>query len=297
MSENISEETQKKLEQLSRKISVSNRLDDEIRLELKSHMEDKLAGYLDGSEKVNEDDALILVREHFGDPHNIRNLYQEVEDVESNGRLLRKVGALLVLTLVIGLARSFIGLPNVRFAFPYYGLVFLPIAFGAPIILILFPRKWKKDIRNGKAPWFQTITPSTFKLLILALIIARFILSFIAYNANGRSAEIHLLRVQESMFMFIVSGIAWLWWCDVKKISFLQGLAVIATWLTFYTPSLMMWNYPLAIRGAYTDFWNIDMALGYIESPLYPFLILPIAYLAIVNVMKLFKRDVQVASN
>ena len=75
-------------------------------------MEDKLTGYLDGSEKVSEEDAFILVREHFGDPANIKNLYQEVEDVETNGRLARKIGALIALSLCIGMVYSLFQIPE-----------------------------------------------------------------------------------------------------------------------------------------------------------------------------------------
>jgi len=63
---------------LCKKISVAHDLDQEIQDELYGHMEDKLLAYLNGEEPVTEDDALILVREHFGDPAVLKNLLQDV---------------------------------------------------------------------------------------------------------------------------------------------------------------------------------------------------------------------------
>ena len=61
---------QTKLKAICREISITQSLDAEIQKELYGHMEDKLLAYVNGEEAITEDDALILVREHFGKPAN-----------------------------------------------------------------------------------------------------------------------------------------------------------------------------------------------------------------------------------
>ena len=95
MDTDISPETTERIRALCRRISVAHDLDDEIQRELFSHMEDKLHGYLSGGEKVTEEDALILVREHFGKPEVVRGLFREVHAPETHLSLLRTTGAFI----------------------------------------------------------------------------------------------------------------------------------------------------------------------------------------------------------
>lgn len=78
MAENISPETAGKIHALCSRISVANSLDQEIQEELFSHLEEKLLAYLSGKEKITEEDAFILVREHFGDPVILKGLLKDV---------------------------------------------------------------------------------------------------------------------------------------------------------------------------------------------------------------------------
>jgi len=78
MSDSLNQKTAEKIRTLCSRISVANNLDQEIQEELYSHLEEKLLAYLCGKEKITEDDAFILVREHFGDPANLKGLLKEV---------------------------------------------------------------------------------------------------------------------------------------------------------------------------------------------------------------------------
>lgn len=100
MPDHLTPETAERIRALCRKISVAHDLDEEIQAELFSHMEDKLLGYLSGEEKVTEEDALILVREHFGDPAVLKGLLRETHAVEFGISLLRKLGAVAAASLV-----------------------------------------------------------------------------------------------------------------------------------------------------------------------------------------------------
>jgi hypothetical protein len=93
MPENLSKKTADKIHTLCSQISVANDLDEEIQEELYSHLEEKLLAYLSGREIITEDDSFILVREHFGDPSNLKGLLKAVHT--ARGRVYRGRFAML----------------------------------------------------------------------------------------------------------------------------------------------------------------------------------------------------------
>jgi hypothetical protein len=66
--------TTDKIRALCHELAARHRLDDATRDELCAHLEDKLAGYLIGEVRISEEDALTLVRAHFGDAEKIARL-------------------------------------------------------------------------------------------------------------------------------------------------------------------------------------------------------------------------------
>src|SRR5690348_11709889 len=60
-----------KIRSLCKELAEKRGLSDEVREELCGHMEDKLVGYLKGEERVSVEDALVLVRAHFGDADQV----------------------------------------------------------------------------------------------------------------------------------------------------------------------------------------------------------------------------------
>ena len=65
----LPESSAKKIRTLCDDLAARFRLDDATRNELGGHLEDKLAGYLSGEVRISEEDALTLVRAHFGILH------------------------------------------------------------------------------------------------------------------------------------------------------------------------------------------------------------------------------------
>lgn len=82
MSDLFNQKTAEKIRALCGRISVANNLDEEIQKELYSHLEEKLLAYLSGRERVTEEDAFILVKEHFGDPENLKGLLKDAHAVK-----------------------------------------------------------------------------------------------------------------------------------------------------------------------------------------------------------------------
>lgn len=111
MTHSISPRIQEEIYFLCSQISITNSLDPEVAEELKGHMEDKLLAYMDGEEQLTEQDAFILVREHFGDPMVIEGLLQEVHGlaVNTSPRLVAAIGCINTAFGITGLLISMYG--------------------------------------------------------------------------------------------------------------------------------------------------------------------------------------------
>jgi hypothetical protein len=87
----LSDETRARIEALTKKISVAEGLDAEVREELRGHVEDKVRGYVSGAERPSEADAVILATAHFGEPGVIQGMFQRVHAGEHGMSLLRRM--------------------------------------------------------------------------------------------------------------------------------------------------------------------------------------------------------------
>ena len=92
----IAPEITAEIDAFLKQISVAHSLDSEIREELRSHIEEKLCGYMRGEIKITEEEAWLLVREHFGDPAVLKSLYHETEAKEMYKSFFRRIGAAFV---------------------------------------------------------------------------------------------------------------------------------------------------------------------------------------------------------
>ena len=97
----LSEKTVGEIEALVKNISVAQRLDAEIQMELRGHIEDKLRGYLRREIALSEADALLLTKAHFGDAGMIKGMFQEVHAPAYAGSLGRRLVAAFVASLVV----------------------------------------------------------------------------------------------------------------------------------------------------------------------------------------------------
>ncbi|HSZ58298.1 MAG TPA: hypothetical protein VK797_21715 [Tepidisphaeraceae bacterium] len=60
-----------KIHELCEQLATRHGLDQQTKEELCGHLEDKLHGYLTGEIRIGEEDALLLVRAHFGDADRV----------------------------------------------------------------------------------------------------------------------------------------------------------------------------------------------------------------------------------
>jgi len=226
------------LEDICDSISLSQNFDDEIRMELMSHMEDKLTGYLDGSEEVTEEDALLLVREHFGDPAVIRSLFQEVEGVGANVSFWRKLAAIATLTVVTLEWGKF--LLEVMFSGITYWLhkgdiVISPVVFGViykdvPSLVVLmaffyYLTTWKRKLSSGQQTWFERIKAPYLVIITISsyIVLAVTVMFLLKFQARmllidfQKGFPIHQYRGIGLILVPTLMYFGWLYWFDNKR--------------------------------------------------------------------------------
>lgn len=222
MHSEFSEETQHRITGLCSKISVANHLNDEIREELHGHIADKMEAYLDGSEVITEDDAFVLVREHFGNPEVIRSMYEVAEPVAAYGGFLRRLGAILVATSLCFWFTSYV-LEVIFTLFVKMTPVSVnpdPLIFGIPqsfsviigvLLYIVALTHWKKKMRLGQQPWFMKIKPYWFIGIIVLSEIALYMVIPFTHQITAPHNDIFDYTLVGGL---LVHCMFWVWWLD-----------------------------------------------------------------------------------
>ena len=248
MSETISPETTESIRALCRRISVAHDLDDEIQRELFSHMEDKLLGYLSGGEKVTEEDALILVREHFGKPEHIRFLLEDVHAEEDQISFVRKLGAIFAATFfftfilklffgvfldmvflkgVLGFSLLDSGIPGYFFPFVQYFVSFS--LFGYVIF------RWRRGLECGRKQWFEILNTWVF-LAIVFFLACIFPVILIKLIPLGYHPSFFFETSNQYLKLLIQTSVCltWIWWFNTPLRRLRYSLLGFITWLYFF---------------------------------------------------------------
>jgi len=264
MSVNLSDETRAKITALLNEISVAHNLDGEIREELAGHIEDKLIAYLEGEVKLSEDDAFVLVREHFGNPAVIRELYRDVEAVWPKPGFMRRIGAMATASLGAGIVYSSIIILLLVFLrmFHHEGVIigthrvsfliklFFTGAMAISTILFwMIALDWKRKSDSGDTTWFIRMKPSGIALVFLCsaalyaigtvaniLLYSRLILHFSGFTfENNHLNIIQLLQCVQPMSI-IINGTGGMFASTLAlyKYIFITGMVLqVLGWLWF----------------------------------------------------------------
>ncbi len=239
MHSEFSEETQHRITGLCSKISVANHLNDEIREELHGHIADKMEAYLDGSEVITEDDAFVLVREHFGNPEVIRSMYEVAEPVAATENMLKRFAAAIITSVLLFSLGSYVFqlfLSALIKMTSYYGISDV-IVFGIPaltthllfvLVFALILAHWKNQMTHGEQPWFLRIKP----YILIGLIIFSTIMLWAIQNMTQR------LIPQSSSFSnythaaaIFIQCIILIWWMDNNSKRFLNIFMGFLAWM------------------------------------------------------------------
>lgn len=247
MPNEISSKTREQLEALCRQISVSRNLDDDIRKELFGHMEDRLLAHMSGEQALTEQEAFILVREHFGDAGAVKEEYQRVYAVETTANVGRLMAAAMTtyfsmyvaqIALQCGIA-LFAGLAG-TWRNPIQLALFAALALGLiPWGFYRVLRRWRTLADRGDPVWFQTA--STGKIVSICAIIVGVNVAVTKPFALGLTWSFHddfaltfffgLLTLIGSL----IKGVIWMWFCDQSPHTRASAKAAVTAWgLTFF---------------------------------------------------------------
>ncbi|MCX5769326.1 MAG: hypothetical protein NTZ09_03510 [Candidatus Hydrogenedentes bacterium] len=246
MSDAMKPETRQQMRDLCNKISVAHDLDESIQEELLGHMEDKFLAYLSGDEPLSDQDAFILVREHFGNPATVKSLMQEAHPGAVRASLARRIAAVAVAATALQVVFYWVTLPlDMLFwqntalggngwlvnAYSVLGTALRLVVLG----LILL--RWQRMISAGRKPWFLKERPRGLIYLFI-LLVAVWMFTGISYY--------HYMTMRGSMyrapewFLYAcayvsatLSCLMWLWWCDRPPRTMLAMGAAAIAWLVY----------------------------------------------------------------
>ncbi len=288
MPDSLRPDTLERIRALCAKISVSFDLDPDIQEELRGHLEDKLLAYMSGEERLTEDDAFILVREHFGSPAAIKTLFQGVHTQRYHAGFARRIVAALAATSGVLIAQSALFLLMTlalilwadRYGVSDAARVFLAVvmatiqAAGAVLTGYVLYR-WQQRLNEGFQPWFvRWPMPAMAALVIAMALVQRAIptahagplLSFDPYPPAAWVAYLYFVACVETSLVIVC--LMWLWWCDRPPRTPRALVYALAAWMAvqclgFLIPppqlSICITEYGLPFKGVFA---YIDIAQG-----------------------------------
>ncbi len=268
MADSLNAKTQEQMQALCKKISVAHDLDPEIQDELYGHMEDKLLAYLNGEEPVTEDDAFILVREHFGDPAVLKGLLQDVHAYEVHVSLARRLTAAAIVTtatmffsfflmrLVFLLWKDARGFGGFHACFAVAGIANVVL----PWLLLWL---WQRRLDAGHRPWFLTWRP----LLLASIVIVLMAMTMLVHPMLLLSTEMTLMWSPFIWRLILVAAIVspvlqclvWLWWCDRPPRMAMAVRNAAGAWTLWYFVSAMS----LSLASGTEDVRRIILSLAF----------------------------------
>ena len=246
MTDQLRPDTCNEIRILCKKISVAHDLDEEIQEELYGHMEDKLTAYLDGEEALSEEDAFILVREHFGNPSTVKGLLQDVHAREADVSLARRLGAVLIVTagvnaICLCLASAVLPLWPAARGFGGFHASLSVVSAVTVVFSWLLLRHWRRRLDAGHTPWFLTWPPAYFVGSAVVLSVLQSLVQITSLFDNSVSVmwSIGVWRLLSVILLAspVLKCMMWLWWCDrpprkARAVSTAAGLWVVWMWLS-----------------------------------------------------------------
>lgn len=267
MTDAISPATQRRIDALLREIAAGHHLDDDVCEELRGHMTEKLLDYMQGAEPLTEDDAFVLVREHFGDPAVIKTLFRETRHRFSPVLFGRWLGAAVIAITGVSLLDEwlralirllFIGvwnssdtpseLPRSTVAFMMQTPEWLMYLFGT-LLLFAVLRFWRRSEEQGNLMWYHRFSGPTYVSLVagvfcLAVVVARWtpaqgiVSSFLGgFSIESGMDGFDIVR-DTYWLLFLVLYISrfsiLLWWFDrpPRHLDLAAGVPAILVFLT-----------------------------------------------------------------
>ena len=224
MGRSLSVELESQIRALCESIAQRDQLGEDVQEELRGHIEDKVLGYLDGKEALTEEDALLLAREHFGNPDALKAALFKSKGTHTIRSVMRRIAiaafVLIVVRIAVELTIAAILLPTIYIADIdyvvkiYNGLKSLELAlvsFGFWLSLnnLVYPPVLGFRIPVDRLP---------MKSLVLALAVVAMIDVLVPAISPADDLVVFefpsIAEIVLAMAALLAQGLTWLWWCD-----------------------------------------------------------------------------------
>ena len=256
MPENILPSIIKRLESICRRVSAD--ADEQVQRELMGHLHDKLLAYLNGQEKLTQEDALFLVERHFGDAAILRRQLLAVHKSSPTAALNRLSVPLVISSsarLVVSLAFIVVMFVEIRDWDGLWHLVSSDQWFFAVAIFGIFPLSaaamifglWLGRKTNRFGPvlgWGGAVLAVALYLLSRWFIASHFTVTCIDW-----------LRV-----WWVPEAVLWMWYTDEGRGRLWLVLATLGVWVIFITASAMLGTLHVFFPFTSFDAWNFPFS-------------------------------------
>jgi hypothetical protein len=233
MDKPLSPETQSQIRALCESIARRDQLGEDVQEELRGHIEDKVLGYLDGKEALTEEDALLLAREHFGNPASVRSLLFDAHPATRWRPWLRATAELVMIALVTDTVIRAGHVAAVIFAAHALEIHALIPAlrwidnakalFGPVILLCALLAALRTRLRPGKVSALDHLTCQRLILLFLTAIVLWVFVPEVGYRGKMIS--------QPGLREWAISGV-----------SMLTAFAICTTWIALTARESSTWR-------------------------------------------------------
>jgi len=161
-----------------------------------------MLSYMDGENELSEEEAFSLVRDHFGNPVEIKALFQNVHSGEVFVSFARKLGAIFVLSILVSILFSplyifqdiFIRNFGVYYPDKFFVVSYVFLKFITPVIPAIFIWTiliiWRRKIIRNEKVWFMKADIVTYIGILVFFafflpLISTYLISGFIHNIQG----------------------------------------------------------------------------------------------------------------
>ena len=264
MTESISPKTQTRIDSLLREIAAGQHIDADTIDELRVHMEEKYLAYMTGAETITEDDAMLLMREHFGKPEVIRACFEEHRERVTPMLFFRWFSAAAIMFVVCMIIQT---------------MLQVEIAQIITLLLMILPLWfWRVREEKGLKVWYLSLPSWLLLSMVLILVFAvpipimRNIIHLSELERYRFFNGIGQLAVYPSTGIIMYQSVFILWWFDRRPRYVLVPLGVAAM-IAFFSAVWAVENWTFAplygFTATYQIFWLALLTIMLLAAPVY----------------------------